>query len=184
MDEQTKRNIINRYVAAQPRVRAACRAIANRYGLRWHDRLDLEQELWLALAAEWHRRDNAHGNKSSDVDAYALLPNEMDWLWGQWLGGLSCNDGSTGYDRPPLLAGALPCPRLASPNDTSINAIRLIDLRLDVAEVIDRLPADDRCCCQWLIRALSASVHETCAEPSPLDTSRLVFEAHGLRDYL
>jgi hypothetical protein len=189
MDEQTKRKIVSRYVAAEPRVRAACQAIANRYGLRWDDRLDLEQELWLALVAEWCRRDNASGNESGEVDADALLPNEMDWLWGRWLGGSSSNDGGTCKDCPPLLASALPCPCLVSQNDTAIDVIRRIDLRLDVAALVDRLPPDDRCCCQRLIHDLSAAVHTSSAEPSPLETSRLdalrlAFEAHGFRDYL
>jgi len=189
MDEQSKRKIVDRYVAAKPRVTAACQTIASRYGLRWHDRLDLEQELWLALTAEWCRRDNAIGNESGDVDADALLPNEMDWLWGRWLGGSSGNDGGVGNERPPLLAGALPCLRLITSSDTSIDVIRLIDLRLDVAELIDRLPADDRCCCHRLIGDLAAAVHTSSAELPALETSRLdalrlAFEVHGFRDYL
>lgn len=181
MDEQTKRKVFNRYVAAEPRVRAACQAIANQYGLRWHDRLDLEQELWLALAAEWCRRDNANGNDTGD----ALLPNEMDWLWGRWLGGSSSHDG----DRPPLLAGALPCPQLVTSSDASIDVIRLIDLRIDVAELIGRLPAEDRRCCLRLIADLASAVHTSSAVPSAIETSHLdtlraAFEAHGFRDYL
>ena len=189
MDGQTKRKVTKRYVAAEPRVRAASQTIAKQYGLRWHDRLDLEQELWLALTVEWHRRDSVSGNQYGGVDADALLPNEMDWLWGRWLGGSFDNNGDGCNDQPPLLAGALPCPHLVSPNDTSTDAIRLIDLRLDVAEVIDRLPTEDRCCCRRLIADLAAAVYTSSAEPSApetshLDTLRAAFEAHGLRDYL
>lgn len=187
MDEQSKRKIVNRYVAAEPRVKAACQTIANRYGLRWHDRFDLEQELWLALAAEWCRRDRR--NENGDGDGDVLLPSEMDWLWGRWIGGSIINNGDASNDSPPPLAGVLPSPRLVYSSDTSTDAIRLIDLRLDVAEMIDRLTVEDRGCCQRLIAALSGPAQTASAEPSPLDTSRLdalrlAFEAHGFREYL
>lgn len=189
MDDQTKLKIINRYVAAEPRVRAACDAIANRYGLRWHDRQDLQQELWLAFTAEWCGRDSDSRNEARADDADAMLPNDMNRAWGELLGGSFTDDRGDGNDRPPLLACTLPCRRLLTPNDTSTDAIRLIDLRMDVAELVSRLPAEDRCCCQRLMADLAAAVHSSSSAASPVETSRVnalrrAFEAHGLRDYL
>ena len=168
MDERSEPIFTDRYRVSAPRVRAACHALAHRYGLRWQDRLDLEQELWLALIVEWHRRDDAGISESDGTDL--LLPNEMDWLWGRWLSGATDNKSDIADDRPPLLAGALPCPQLATSDDKTADIIRRIDLRLDIAELLGRLSAEDRSHCQQLIAVVSIATDDPLAELHPLET--------------
>ena len=171
MDDWTKRILNHRYTTTTPHVRAACEAVAKCYDLTWHDRDDLEQELWLALLTQWQDRDCRL--RTDSVDHIRPLARRLGLLL------------ATAFD----VADADVHQNIGDPIKEPPSRLNTVDLRLDIADLIARLPVEVQRCCHRLMADVDSDSHPLFAGVLSIDPARLAglraaFETHGLRDYL
>jgi len=171
MVDWTKRTLSHRQAAIAPHVRAECEAVAKCHDLPWHDRDDLEQELWLALLTQWQDRDRCL--RTDSAGHVRTLAHRLGLLL------------AIAFD----IADADVHQIIGDPISEPTNRLSTVDLRLDVADLLARLPIDAQGCCHRLMADFDSDSHPLFAAVLTIDPARLAglrsaFETHGLRDYL
>jgi hypothetical protein len=142
------------YTAARSIIRSKAWRLCRRWNLRFHEREDLEQELWLALLIHWNQQqtsDEPIGLSSNDGqwDMATLrhhLVHQVEYI----VASMIYSDAFWQSIRPrrELLGGAWLEEVLM---DRESLSPQQIDLRLDVAEVLAQLPPGLRQLCDRLM---------------------------------
>lgn len=158
-------------------IAAKAKQLVGRYGLRPHDRPDLEQDLAARLAA----RLSDHDPTRSTPEAFAAM------VIAQAVANLVRDRRAAKRAAPSRPAP--PAPPEEVPDSRAEDDVRRLDLAIDVAAVLDQLPADLRAVAERLmVRTVSQVARASGVARTTLygrlDELRTAFERAGLRDYV
>ena len=183
---ETDRGVVELLATAGPMVRDRARRLALRWDLDHQDHEDLEQELWLRLLCRWRGAPTPihglNGRTGRDREIARCVDHAAASLMRR-----------SAASQTPLWAEERPFSTLRgreiAAHDSALIRRRL-NLRLDLASLLPRLPDDQGRLCQTLLLleaqagggsdgAFLDRKHE-----HQLAALRRVFRAHGLHEYL
>ena len=173
---------------AMPIIRARAFWLAASLGLRWHDRDDLEQELWLELLLRHGGGDGTGSLDSDEPEPLGAVRLQLQQEVQQIAAALARSWPFWRRIRPALERFFIPFQSgiLTAPDPRA--EVRLRDLSLDITGLLAELPAADRQLCQSLMTGSAGSLASAACDPAEV-ASRLValwndFIALDLHEYL